>query len=50
LAQSHGGRMWVDSQPGQGSTFSVLFPLSQSSATSDEAGEQLPGRNGQNEQ
>jgi signal transduction histidine kinase len=50
LAQSHGGRMWVDSQPGQGSTFSVLFPLSQSSATSDEAGEQLLGRNGQNEQ
>lgn len=27
LIESSGGRIWVDSQPGVGSTFSVLFPL-----------------------
>ncbi len=27
LAVANGGRMWVDGEPGAGSTFSVLFPL-----------------------
>jgi len=44
LAQSYGGRMWVDSQPGKGSTFSVLFSLSQAPAS-----DRLLGHNGQPE-
>lgn len=27
IVQSHGGRVWVESQPGQGSTFYIAFPL-----------------------
>lgn len=49
LAQSYGGRMWVESQPGRGSTFSVLFPLSQQPAAENEKAAVLLRYNGQPE-
>lgn len=33
LTVANGGRMWVDGEPGVGSTFSVLFPLATSDVT-----------------
>ena len=33
LVEAMGGRLWVDSQPQQGSTFTVLLPLSEQLTT-----------------
>ena len=40
LVEAQGGRIWVDSQPGQGSTFSVLFPVPELHPSPNASGEQ----------
>ena len=29
LIEAHGGRLWVDSQPGQGSAFAFSLPIAE---------------------
>ncbi len=36
LVQMHNGRIWLESQPGQGSTFHVLLPFKQPDAPADD--------------
>jgi signal transduction histidine kinase len=38
LIEAHGGRIWVDTEMGRGSTFSVLLPVSHSSSLPAEQG------------
>lgn len=42
MAVTHGARMWVDGEPGNGSTFSVLFPIT----TTEVEATPKPGSNG----
>ena len=38
IVEHYGGRLWVESAPGEGATFSFLMPCGKSAETPDEAG------------
>jgi signal transduction histidine kinase len=38
IVEHYGGRLWVESVPGEGATFSFLMPCGKSTETKEEAG------------
>ena len=44
LAELHGGRVWVESEPGQGSCFHVVLPLESRLPESDQEGAPASGQ------